>query len=600
MDSAREWDVIVVGAGLGGLTAAARLLREGLRVLVLEAGTHPGGTAYYYPRGGYLFPMGPLGFARPELVAAVFSRVGVKEFPSLQRIHYRLRAFGLSVPLSLPFQDMVRELSALFPHEAEGIARFFSHMASLSRVPGASANVPLPVSMPHGEIRSERVCERRADNGPCAGPEPPQSGGKESTRSPLADASASAAHYLENITRDWRLRRILGSTGTREPYTGLGLLAAAWYLLCESGIYQPPGGTRALCDLLAALFGWDGAVGRQGDERSLPAKRGGGPRGPATPVSAHRKARPAPGTAKGIHRSTDLPNGMLLLRRRVSRILVERGRAQGVITAEGNIYHAPAIVSNADFKQAFLRLLRPGDIPEELARAVRDAGQTPSNLQVCLGFDAGRVDLSAFQDAQHIIYRRADGARPPRDGVPDWSLPEVDPRDLAAGELEVALLGIDDPTLAPPGKAVLVIRTPAAHSHFMPFRPSSGARSGGYQEYKKRLGLGLLAEVSGFLPGLRDSVEVMDVATPLTFEERGGRSEGAVAGWSWDFRDNPRGEARELVRTPIHGLFMAGYQAFSMLALGGIPSAVLAGLLAAEYVLAGAGPAECMEIPAGH
>ena len=89
----------------------------------------------------------------------------------------------------------------------------------------------------------------------------------------------------------------------------------------------------------------------------------------------------------------------------------------------------------------------------------------------------------------------------------------------------------------------------------------------------------------------------MDVATPLTFEERGGRSEGAVAGWSWERIAREGREAVELVRTPIAGLYMAGYQAFSMLALGGVPSAMFSGLKAAEYLIAGADPVREMSVP---
>jgi phytoene dehydrogenase-like protein len=88
----------------------------------------------------------------------------------------------------------------------------------------------------------------------------------------------------------------------------------------------------------------------------------------------------------------------------------------------------------------------------------------------------------------------------------------------------------------------------------------------------------------------------MDVATPLTFEERGGRSEGAVAGWSWDYVEGEKG-AVEIIRTPVSGLYMAGYQAFSMLALGGVPSAMLSGLKAAEYLISGAGPDDDVRIP---
>jgi phytoene dehydrogenase-like protein len=96
---------------------------------------------------------------------------------------------------------------------------------------------------------------------------------------------------------------------------------------------------------------------------------------------------------------------------------------------------------------------------------------------------------------------------------------------------------------------------------------------------------------------LSEAVEVLDVATPLTFEERGGRSEGAVAGWSWDFAENRDRAPRELIRTPIAGLFMAGYQAFSALFLGGVPTALESGNRAAEYILRGAGPVGDFRLP---
>ena len=87
------------------------------------------------------------------------------------------------------------------------------------------------------------------------------------------------------------------------------------------------------------------------------------------------------------------------------------------------------------------------------------------------------------------------------------------------------------------------------------------------------------------------------MATPLTFEEQGGRSGGAVAGWSWDYEDRPDTRARELVRTPIQGLYMAGYQAFSALFMGGIPTAMESGKRAAKAVLQEDGPVEKIMLP---
>ena len=48
----QAYDVIVIGAGNGGLTAAAKLAQDGLNVLLLERHNIPGGTATSFCRGG--------------------------------------------------------------------------------------------------------------------------------------------------------------------------------------------------------------------------------------------------------------------------------------------------------------------------------------------------------------------------------------------------------------------------------------------------------------------------------------------------------------------------------------------------------------------
>ena len=78
---------------------------------------------------------------------------------------------------------------------------------------------------------------------------------------------------------------------------------------------------------------------------------------------------------------------------------------------------------------------------------------------------------------------------------------------------------------------------------------------------------------------------VRDVATPLTFRDQGGRWNGAVAGWSWDFGQAVDALPRDLVETPVRGLFMAGYQAATGLYSGGVATAVESGRKAAEAVL---------------
>jgi phytoene dehydrogenase-like protein len=57
-----KYDIIIVGAGLGGLTAGAKLTREGKKVLVIEQHSKPGGCATTFRRGDFTMEVGLSGF----------------------------------------------------------------------------------------------------------------------------------------------------------------------------------------------------------------------------------------------------------------------------------------------------------------------------------------------------------------------------------------------------------------------------------------------------------------------------------------------------------------------------------------------------------
>ncbi|MCG8374093.1 MAG: NAD(P)/FAD-dependent oxidoreductase [Balneolales bacterium] len=54
----KDYDAIIIGSGMGGMTVAALLANDGYRVLILEAALHPGGCSSSYPRKGYIFESG--------------------------------------------------------------------------------------------------------------------------------------------------------------------------------------------------------------------------------------------------------------------------------------------------------------------------------------------------------------------------------------------------------------------------------------------------------------------------------------------------------------------------------------------------------------
>jgi len=561
-----KWDTLIIGAGVGGLTAAAKLVKAGLRVLVLERNPHPGGTAYVYQRKGFSFPMGPLGFSNPGVVKDVLRRCGGREELSFDRVHFHLRAFDLDLPLSLPFSETVGAFTKHFSPDEQALRQFFQDV--------------------------EKTTMSRQS----------PSDGERARRQKMLEQMA-AEDYLRASVKDWRLRRILGSLGTREPYSSFALQAAMWRLISEEGIWYPRGGMRSFCEMLTRMVGEvQGSEERVGDLGSKELKseslgsihgqvgwipppsccRGGEESRPYNQIYISRKPRPV--------------GGELHLRREVGRIQVMNGSVSGIVLKDGTEIESNSVISNADYKTTFLKLINRDVLPEKWYRAVSEARQTGSVLQVCLGVHEKKVDLSAFAHASRLIYRRSQEADPGNAEI-DWTVNEIDPGVLAGQELEVTLWSQDDRALAPPNGVVIVIRAEVPYSHFSKYRAGFRKRSPEYMNYKTRLGQALVSEVTHLLPGLDGAIMAMDVATPLTFEDQGGRSEGAVAGWSWDYGDFSDSQARELIRTPIRGLFMAGIQAFSGLFMGGVPTAMESGLRAAHAVLEGAGPTDEVLIP---
>jgi phytoene dehydrogenase-like protein len=415
---------------------------------------------------------------------------------------------------------MIEELGKLFPREGKSIKQFFKDMEEILS------------SMEFPDIDLNRSILEKA-------------------------SEKSALEYLSSLVSDWRLRRILGSQGTQEPYSSLPWLAAMWNSMAKEGIWYPIGGMRSLCERFVRVV-----IGHRGNHQAS--------------------------NRRGF--------GEMRLGTEVGEIRAEKGKVLGVRLEDGLEIHSGAVISNADYKTTFTKLIGSKAVPEEWYRAVLNAKQTRSNFQVCLGVDASRVDLSSFEEANRLIYKRGRG-----DSTEDldWNGDEINPEDLAGRELEVSLWSKDDRTLCPTGTEVILIRTEAEHSHFTRYRPAWGKRLAVYQDYKVRLGSALIREVENLLPGLEKAVLVTDVATPLTFEEQGGRSGGAVAGWSWNYEDCPDTRPLELVRTPMKGLYMAGYQAFSTIFMGGIPTAMESGKRASQAVLQGAGPIEKIMIPIG-
>ena len=87
-------NAVVVGAGFGGLSAAALLAKEGYQVTVLEKNSSPGGRARVWETDGFVFDMGPSWYLMPEVFDDFFALFGKKreDYYKLVRVdpYYRI------------------------------------------------------------------------------------------------------------------------------------------------------------------------------------------------------------------------------------------------------------------------------------------------------------------------------------------------------------------------------------------------------------------------------------------------------------------------------------------------------------------------------
>src|SRR4051812_412953 len=140
-----RYDVVVIGAGLGGLTAGAILARAGRKILVIERSNSVGGAASSY-KSGDLFIEGSLQQTSdphhtrdPKHDALTRAGVldSVKWIPAGSL--YEVRGGPLAIPFVMPdnFAAAGRALIERFPHARDGIERLLDEMARIASTAGS-------------------------------------------------------------------------------------------------------------------------------------------------------------------------------------------------------------------------------------------------------------------------------------------------------------------------------------------------------------------------------------------------------------------------------------------------------------------------------
>ncbi|MGC4034855.1 MAG: NAD(P)/FAD-dependent oxidoreductase [Chitinophagaceae bacterium] len=124
-----SYDVVVVGSGIGGLTAAALLSKAGLSVCVLEKEPHPGGYLAGFRRKDFRFDTAIHWlnqYRKDGMVFKIFDLIG-EDYPKAvpQKRVRRYKGDDYEYLLTNTPDDLKKQWQQEFPDDAEGIERFF-------------------------------------------------------------------------------------------------------------------------------------------------------------------------------------------------------------------------------------------------------------------------------------------------------------------------------------------------------------------------------------------------------------------------------------------------------------------------------------------
>ncbi len=471
-----EHDVVVIGAGIGGLACAAYLAKRGKRVKVLEQHYVPGGCCTSFTRKGFKFDAGVLhltGGKESGAFQRVLAALEIEDELEFKEQFQRFVFPDMSFDSSRDMKDLPETLKGRFPSESKGIEDIFSVIGSI-----------------YDDIR------------------------KLPEMSPLltkySDKSFQA--LLDEYIEDVRLKALVSANWHLwHPNWRNSAIDYAALLVTEQqrGYFYPTGGIQAVPDTLV--------------------------------------------------RALERHGGQIEYRTLVDRIILEGGKAVGVRTAKGKRIRAEWVMSNAAARPTFLNMVGEENLPAEFVRTLNGMEISLSSLYVYLGVDIDprTVGLDA---PETIVYETYDNTE-------EWE-------SLLRGETSVPCFGIAvptymDPSIAPPGKHVVILMTMAPYH----------LRDRSWREEKERASHKLVGKAERLIPGLSEHILVQDSATPLTYERYTLNSLGAAMGWAF----SPGMFMRRLdQRTPVENLYLAGHWTMPG---GGVPAVALSGLRAARRIL---------------
>lgn len=495
-------DVIIIGAGHNGLVCGAYLAKAGYKVLALERRAVIGGACvtespwpgYKVSSASYLMSL-----LQPKII-----------------LDLKLREHGLEVLASAPTtalldegrsftfwpdaERLYHEIAALSPRDADAYRDYRAHLERMTPFireiiwetpPNIAARTPRQL------INSAR----------------------------FALKYAKYRHLFNDLYEIMTMSAYNYLTRWFENDTVIALL----------GYYVTGGGTNASMKMPATAFSCIRPLVR---DNTTAAGGGGFVRGGMGRIS---EAIAKSGAAHGLETRTNAA---------VKRILVENGRAAGVELSDGAVLKARCIVSNANAKTTFLKLLPPSALPNAFQASVRNMRTRSGIFKVHLGV-AKLPDYTAFTPSPDLAYPSAM-----RIGASvaylEKAFDDAKYGPMSAEPfLTIMAPSVHDATLAPPGQHLLSIM--GGHVAYQD-DPSA------LPELRASVLERVLATIERHAPGFRPHVLHSEVLTPNDLEERfdlpGGHVHHGDQTLDQAFTSRPVAGFADY-RSPIPGLYLA-------------------------------------------
>jgi phytoene dehydrogenase-like protein len=257
------------------------------------------------------------------------------------------------------------------------------------------------------------------------------------------------------------------------------------------------------------------------------------------------------GITQAMARSAEANGVSIRTGAQVKRIVTSNGRATGVELEDGELIEADIVVSNADPKRTFLRMLDSETLAANFIDDIRSLKiESASAKFLCALRELPDFSgsLGSEYDPKNLAMMSITSADGPQTSWNDAMNGRVSETPL----IQIQIPTVYDKTVAPDGHHVL--------SMWVYYLPPH-VKDGGWENARQQLGEQLIDEVSRYAPNFRDVIVDWTLLTPEDIEDRIGMTDGNIR--HVDMIPQQMMSRRPLpgwtdYRTPLQGLYLCG------------------------------------------